>query len=102
MAKDLLPAAFAGEIIKAGTNGIGNTQVVVRFPNGYGASIIEGTGSYGIELGVITFSADGHWDLTYETPVTDDVLGWLDKETLAQHLREIEALPPRADGSEAS
>lgn len=97
MTQALLPATFAGEVIKAGVNEIGNTQVVVRFPNGYGASVIEGSSTYGIELAVITFDSEGNWELTYETPITDDVIGWLNLETLAQQLREIEALPPRED-----
>ena len=45
-------------------------QVIYKFPNGYGASLIHGLGSYGIELAVLY---DG--ELTYNTPITDDVVG---------------------------
>ena len=75
-------------------------QKIYRFPNGYGASVIQTVGSfgafesYGLELGVIEFTGD-KWTLTYETPITDDVLGHLTPETLEQALDDIAALPTK-------
>ena len=71
--------------------GVGGYQNIYRFSNGYGASVIEFSGSYGLELGVIKFTGDD-WKLTYETPITDDVLGDLTLESLEQALDEIAAL----------
>lgn len=68
---------------------LGGQQVIVWFVNGYGASVIN-DGGRGVELAVL----DGD-DITYDTPVTNDVLGWLTPETLEQSLREIAALPKR-------
>jgi hypothetical protein len=73
----------------------GGLQALWRFPNGYGASVIEGYGSYGIELAVIEWTGEGFddWGLTYTTPVTDDVLGHLDPAALIETLRDIRDLP---------
>jgi hypothetical protein len=72
-------------------------QHVYRFANGYGASVIRGPYTYGgpeglYELGVIAFDGD-EWSLTYETPVTSDVLGHLSVSELAETLVRIATLP---------
>ena len=65
----------------------------VFFDNGYGASIIKGVGSYGLEFAVITM--DG---LCYDTDITDDVIGNIEtKEELFGYLKRIEALPKREE-----
>ena len=64
-------------------------RIRIMFPNGYGASIIKGDGSYGVELLVIT--AEGP---CYETEITDDVIGNIeDLEELNGYLDRIKALP---------
>jgi hypothetical protein len=77
---------------------IGGEMARVFFPNGYGASVVRSQYSFGgreglYELGVLKGTADGDFGLTYETPVTDDVLGYLTPEDVTRHLGEIEALP---------
>ncbi|MGH2326547.1 hypothetical protein ACQ7EN_08090 [Leuconostoc lactis] len=57
-------------------------QTLYKFPNGFGASVIFHSGSYGYEqglceIGVIDWLGD-KWMLTYSTSVTDDVIGFLD------------------------
>lgn len=71
------------------------TQLVFRFPNGYGASLINGPGSYGYELAVTKFygPGDDDWHLCYDTPVTSDVLGWLGPDDIEAALDQINALP---------
>lgn len=71
------------------------SQIVYRFPNGYGASVVNHSFSYGTELAVIKFkSADNdNFDLVYDTPITSDVLGHLDHTKLLQALSEIKELP---------
>jgi hypothetical protein len=66
----------------------GGMQVIVKFRNGYGASVVNHSFSYGVELAVL----DPRGEITYDTPITGDVLGWLDSESLAKALKEIEAL----------
>lgn len=75
----------------------GGTQQIYRFDNGYGASVLRG-GSFaygGLELAVAKFFGDGDddWSLCYTTPITDDVLGYLSEDDLAQHLKDISELP---------
>lgn len=66
-----------------------------RFDNGYGASVIND--GYGAEEGLYELAVldrDDH--LTYSTPVTDDVLGWLTVEQVVEALDQIEALTPES------
>ncbi len=70
----------------------GGTQWKFTFPNGFGASVIDDGygGRHGLyELAVL--DADGH--LTYDTPVTDDVLGHLTALDVARTLDRVAALP---------
>lgn len=79
----------------------GGHQIVFRFPNNLGASVVRHKHSYGgrqglWELAVIGFSAKDPeskgWVLTYETEVSDDVLGYLTEEDVSEHLIKIHAL----------
>lgn len=74
-------------------------QVVVRFKNSWGASVINHSGSYGVELAVIKFMSDAmdDFDLRYDTAVTGDVLGWLTPEGLQDALIKISALTPNGN-----
>jgi hypothetical protein len=77
--------------------GIAGEQHVYRFDNGYGASVVQGPYTYGgrdgkYELAVIAFTGDT-WDLTYATPVTDNVIGYLTVPEVAGLLVQIAALP---------
>ena len=71
-------------------------QATYRFDNGFGASVIRGPRTYGgpeglFELGVIEWHGNV-WDLTYDTPITDDVLGWLTEDDVDNALLEISRL----------
>ena len=80
---------FEEYVIKNGThlNGKGN-HVILQFPNGYGASIISTPFSYGIEVAVL----DSLGSITYDTPITDDVIGYLNETTLIDLLNKIKVL----------
>ncbi len=74
-------------------------QKLYRFPNGYGASVIRTQSSYGgrsglWELAVIKYCGDGidAFHLTYETPITDDVVGYLTDEEVDKLLTQVEEL----------
>lgn len=64
-----------------------------RFLNDYGASLIYAPGSYGLELAVLDFSVNPEGDLIYNTPITDDILGYLTWEQVADVLIGIKRLP---------
>lgn len=73
---------------------LGGGIIHLRFPNGYGASIIRHFASYGnaeglFEVGVL--GQDGSLD--YTTPITEDVIGYLTPEEVRVLLLRIIALP---------
>lgn len=66
---------------------------VFMFDNEYGASVVKHFGSYGYEsdeweLAVI----DKLGNLVYDTPITDDVLGYLSDEEVDKILNDIKSL----------
>ena len=65
-------------------------MVRYRFPNGYGASVIEGEDSYGLELLVLEFSESEYGDTASE--FTEDVIGFIDDEELDEILERISRL----------
>lgn len=67
-------------------------QTFYRFPNGYGASVIYGRFSYGLEVAVIRFipQTEVDWEMDYDTPLTDDVIGYV--EDLDEVLESIKKL----------
>ena len=70
---------------------IGHMQTVYKFPNGYGASVIE---IYYfeedcIEVAVVKFDGNGKYHLDFSTPITDDVIGVLDEEGRDKVLQQI-------------
>lgn len=82
-------------------NHLAGVQARHTFPNGYEASVTQGQGTYGVGAGLYEMAVmyDGY--LVYDTPVTDDVLGYLTEVDVTRHLAEIEALPPRSNGGAA-
>lgn len=73
-------------------------QDIYRFKNGYGASVVCSSGSYGGKQGLkelAVLDKDGH--ICYETPVTDDVIGWLADEDVEKYLSQIASLPPQME-----
>lgn len=78
---------------------LGGEQEIHRFGNGYGASVVRHQYSRGgdrglWELAVLKFPDEGpDWGLTYETPITDDVIGYLTDADVQFTLAQIELLP---------
>lgn len=74
-------------------------QWLFRFENGYGASVIKNYGSYGFEddlfeLAVIYFTGDdnNNFILSYNTSITDDVIGFLSNDNVLEYLEKIKGL----------
>jgi hypothetical protein len=79
------------------------------FDNGYGASVATGYSTYGgdeglWELAVIISntpewksprSANESFQIVYDTPITNDVLGYLTEGDVDDLLNQIESLPKR-------
>lgn len=65
----------------------------VMFDNGYGASVVKGEYTYGgkeglYELGVL----DKDGKLTYDTPVTSDIEGYLSEDDVTILMKQIQNL----------
>ena len=62
------------------------------YENGYGVSVISSEFSYGLELAVLR-GTEENAEICYDTPITSDVCGHLDSETLAEIIKDVKALP---------
>ena len=88
---------FEKHLVKQREHMLG-VQYVFKFDNNYGASVIKHSGSYGHdqdlwELGVLHFGEDENdWHLTYNTPITADVIGWLTDAEVGDLLQKIKEL----------
>ena len=77
----------------------GGIQYRFKFDNGYGASVVKHFGSYGHEqdlweLAVIWYShpEEDIWNITYDTDITDDVIGYLTDKEVISILKQISEL----------
>lgn len=71
-----------------------NYRKTYSFGNGYGASVICHHGSYGGNMGLFEVAVlDLNGDICYDTPVTGDVVGYLDFAGVADVLKQIQNLP---------
>jgi hypothetical protein len=74
----------------------GGIQYLVFFPNGYGVSIVQHDYSYGNERGLWEMAVlkgnEEEWTLTYDTPITDDVLGYLTEDEVNEYVNQVIAL----------
>jgi hypothetical protein len=76
-------------------------QGKIFFDNGYGVSVVrfkigERYSSYTNnedewELAVL-FGNEKEWELTYNTPITNDVIGWLSSEDVTEIMRKVQGL----------
>ena len=87
---------FENDLIKK-SNFLGGIQYLFKFENNFGASVIKHLGSYGHkedlwELAVIEYYRSGEWYLTYDTDITDDVIGFLTDEDVRELLTKIKEL----------
>lgn len=68
-------------------------QCVAQFSNGYGASIVQGPHTYGGTQGLYEIAIFGkNGEITYDTPITNDVLGYLSEEEVEKTLTDIKNL----------
>ena len=64
----------------------------IHFANGYGASVVCHTRSYGGPEGLYELAVLKGDSICYDTPITSDILGWLDPASVTDVLRQIESL----------
>lgn len=71
-------------------------QALMFFPNGYGVSVLFGgqcysNGEDSYELAILVGNEDD-WGITYDTPIADDVLGFLTKEEVTEIMKKVQQL----------
>jgi hypothetical protein len=74
-------------------NHLGGVQARIQFDNGYGASVVCTPYTYGGKEGLYelaVFGKNGH--ITYDTPVTNDVEGYLSEDDVTNLLEQIQLL----------
>ena len=72
-------------------------QALHFFPNGYGVSVVRFPGSYGYaeglyEVAVIKGVDEEDFQLCYDTPITDDVMGHRDEQDVEKIMEEVQSL----------
>lgn len=64
-----------------------------EFKNGYGASVLRSSYSFGGDRGLFELAVLKDGDICYSTPITNDVIGYLTADEVAKYLQQIEKLP---------
>ena len=66
---------------------------IYEFDNGFGASVVKHSSSYGSEKGLYEIAVlDSDGDLCYSTPITDDVIGYANEDKVLDTLHRIKSL----------
>lgn len=72
---------------------VDGVYATIQFSNGFGASVIKTSFSYGGSSGLFELAVlDHNGNVTYDTPVTDNVLGHLDETMITKVLQKIQSL----------
>jgi hypothetical protein len=65
----------------------------MHFDNGYGVSVVSHSYSYGGRDGLYEIAVlDSNDELTYDTPVTNDVIGYLTEEDVSNVMKQVQEL----------
>ena len=72
----------------------GGIRKLFKFDNGYGASLVKNPYSYGYDQGLWELAVLKNGELCYDTPITDDVIGYLNDPEADAILHNIADLPP--------
>jgi hypothetical protein len=65
----------------------------MHFDNGYGVSVVSHSYSYGGRDGLYEIAVlDSNDELTYDTPVTNDVIGYLTEEDVSNIMKQVQEL----------
>jgi hypothetical protein len=73
-----------------------NKELYLKLPfaNGYVASVVRHDFSYGGKQGLFEVAVmDKDFNILYDTPITDDVVGHLNSDELVKVLQDIKDLP---------
>lgn len=73
-------------------NDLDDVHALIEFENGYGASVLSTSFSYGGKNGLYELAVLKDGDLCYTTPITNNVLGWLKEDDVNEILLQIQNL----------
>lgn len=77
--------------------GMDGIQARHDFPNGYGVSVVRGFGTYGSDQGLYELAVMYKGSICYNSPITEDVVGWLTLEQAQELADQVAALPKVKD-----
>jgi len=83
---------FKDLIFKTGTGFSAGSFAKMHFPNGYGISVVLGEQNYSNGINTYEVAVLKGQDLWYDTPITNDVLGWQDTEEVTEIMKQIQNL----------
>ena len=63
-----------------------------EFDNGYEVSVVKSPHSYGGDKGLYELAVFKDGEITYATPITDDVIGYLRPEDVTDVMEKIQQL----------
>lgn len=97
MTKHLEHDEFMNDLRIVDFNHFDGIRYVFIFDNGYGASVVKFSGSYGgredlWELAVLMRNDNGEYYLNRDTPITNKVLGYLSDKEVNNYLSQIKEL----------
>jgi len=68
------------------------SQARLDFKNGYGVSVITGGSAYGDKDHPYELAVMHNGYIYYDTPISDDVIGYLDEEGVTSLMRQAQKL----------
>jgi len=72
----------------------------LHFENGYGVSVVKHKYSYGYGKGLYEMAImDKDNDIVYDTPITDDVLGYLTEDDVSNYMIKVQRLEKKVDST---
>jgi hypothetical protein len=74
------------------TAGMGGVMSRIYFENGYGASVVNTPYTYGGDKGLYELAVIKDDELCYDTPITNDVIGYLRPEDVTDVMEKIQQL----------
>lgn len=73
----------------------GSIRYLFSFQNGYSASVVRNKMSYGGRQGLWELAVLHDNKISYDNPITDDVIGYLGDDQVKKYLFDIAALPTK-------
>lgn len=68
-------------------------QAIMMFENGHGISVVQGDHTYGGSIGLYEIAVlDKEGRLNYDTPITNDVIGYLTEPEVSDYMIKIQKL----------